>query len=450
MMSFLPVLKLKGSYGALIPVTVFLCFALFLRMVSAEDSVHGESVKFMTVETSDFTIHIENCPEAVFSPSANETVKLLEQFLRVLDVQLAPVFGAERTRYHRTNIYLYADRTSFFRNLRQNNSVPSLPAEHPGGFFNIKTGHISLFYQPTPYYTRQVLLHEVVHWYLWRILGENSVSLPHWFQEGAADYFALHVWDGKTLQAGAVPQVMLEDYPARALAAVQTFRFGENVQRSLDQYALYWGMTRYLFTVEPTKLQEMIRHGFPENPVDWDTLENWLKQQQTSWLWVWNSWEQIGSGILGVSLTTGLIVRKDSPEIMRVRCDPQYQTWTVGLVFNFQSMDQFGIIQFRKPKVTADVFWREIHRTSSGWKMISDWQPFTSDVPKPQFAAHVTGGKMDITWNDKPVITKEILPKSQIGISVHESEVLFETDFPESLRAKSFFYRLIFLTRTGH
>ena len=417
--------------------------------------------EFVTQETQRVVVHAEVVPGLIQSPSVNETEELLKQFRERLNKSLAPVFQKSPIQETAT-VYLYNDRDSFVVSLASHGIDPKrLSTSHPGGFFDLATGKISTFRQPTEYYTRHVLLHEFVHWYVYQLLKGKTESLPLWFQEGLADHFAMHVWDGQVLQIATIPQVMLEDYPARALEAVRKIKTGQTIEHSLDRYALYWAMTRHLLTRQPEKLSEMIQRGFPdEEPVDWNALESGLETEQIPWLWVWNSWEQVGPGaysepverndansvatngsgktpdqfangfnILGASFTSGMMIRKETPDFLNVRITPQSHPWTMGLVFNFENADRFDAIQFQEPAGSfSRIFWRHIRRTDTGWQVLQDWQ-FLGESGKSFFLeATIVSDELRIIWDKIPIPGLSLLPKTRIGLSVHESVVLFHVE----------------------
>lgn len=401
------------------------CFALV-------QGVYAGGERFDSLETEGFVVHTQVRHDFVVSPAARETANILEQFLVKLDGELPQLFGLTLNR-RKAVIYIYSDRDTFYRNLAgRGTSLLSMPTDRAGGFFDIRTGEILLFQQPTAYYTRQILLHEFVHWYIWQLLGDKSLMLPHWLQEGLADHYAVHRWDGKTLKPATPPVVMLEDYPARAIGAVKVIRSGHDLEHSLDLYALYWAMTRYLVLQQPENLIHMIRHGFPDNPVDWETLEVWLEKEQIPWLWVWNCWEQIaGTGVdeelFGISATTGMIVHKTPCDRLEFSVRPETKSWTLGIVFDFTDTDRFEIIQLKNHEKDASLSWRHISRTGSGWKIQTEWgsTKISSRTPA-EVNTEITDNMISVSWNNEPVTSLPVKTPSLLGLSVHESAITFQ------------------------
>lgn len=84
-----------------------------------------------------------------------------------------------------------------------------------GGYFHTATQRAYLYRQPTVYYTRVLLLHEMAHQY--HYLGRETSASAGWYVEGVAEYLGRHDWDDNCIRLGVVPLATLEDLPASAL-----------------------------------------------------------------------------------------------------------------------------------------------------------------------------------------------------------------------------------------
>ncbi len=84
-----------------------------------------------------------------------------------------------------------------------------------GGYFHTATERSYLYRQPTIYYTRVLLLHEMAHQY--HRLARGSTADAGWFVEGVAEFLGRHDWDGECVRLGVLPLGTLEDLPADAL-----------------------------------------------------------------------------------------------------------------------------------------------------------------------------------------------------------------------------------------
>jgi hypothetical protein len=125
-----------------------------------------------------------------------------------------------------------------------------------GGFYHPTTETAYLYQQPTLYFSRQLLLHEVIHQFhhLARLEGHSA---PGWYMEGHAEYLSHYDWDGECLRLGQLPQLTQEDTSARALAALDGldlashFASDESVSRPLE-----WAMFRFFDRAEDGRWSE--------------------------------------------------------------------------------------------------------------------------------------------------------------------------------------------------
>lgn len=85
-----------------------------------------------------------------------------------------------------------------------------------GGYYEPGNGRAYLYRQPTAYYSRVLLLHELVHQYHDHVGGVGA--LPSWYVEGLAEALGRHHWDGNCLELRVRPLLSFEDAAASALA----------------------------------------------------------------------------------------------------------------------------------------------------------------------------------------------------------------------------------------
>lgn len=108
-----------------------------------------------------------------------------------------------------------------------------------GGYYDPGSGRAYLFRQPTAYYSRVLLLHEMTHQY--QDQTSFTSGLPFWYVEGLAEALSRHHWDGSCLQLRVRPLLSWEDGAAGAAAAleggatVSTLLSGESSSRPLAQ-----------------------------------------------------------------------------------------------------------------------------------------------------------------------------------------------------------------------
>jgi hypothetical protein len=110
-------------------------------------------------------------------------------------------------------VFVAADDVGFHQLLAQDGiSQP----EGPGGYYEPSNGRAYLYRQPTAYYSRVLLLHELVHQYQDHVSGIGG--LPFWYVEGLAEALGRHHWDGACLDLRVRPLLSWEDAAADAQA----------------------------------------------------------------------------------------------------------------------------------------------------------------------------------------------------------------------------------------
>ncbi|MFM8979616.1 MAG: hypothetical protein ACKOSS_04040 [Planctomycetia bacterium] len=94
------------------------------------------------------------------------------------------------------------------------------PGGGAGGYYCPLSRTAFLYRQPSAWYTRTLLLHEVAHQF--HFLGATGNRSPgaRWYIEGVAEHLSHHAWDGTTLALGIVPLLSLENRAGLALARV--------------------------------------------------------------------------------------------------------------------------------------------------------------------------------------------------------------------------------------
>ena len=114
-------------------------------------------------------------------------------------------------------VFVAADQAGFEAQLAAD-GISGL--EGAGGYYDPNSRRAYLFRQPTAYYSRVLLLHEIVHQY--QDGREGIGGLPGWYVEGLAEAFSRHHWDGECLQLRVRPLLSWEDAAAAALAELDT------------------------------------------------------------------------------------------------------------------------------------------------------------------------------------------------------------------------------------
>lgn len=108
-------------------------------------------------------------------------------------------------------VWVAADETQFYAQLAE---AGVAQPEGAGGYYDPGTGDAFLYRQPTAYYSRVLLLHELTHQYQDHVSGTSG--LPSWYVEGLAESLGRHHWDGTCVELRVRPLLSWEDAAASA------------------------------------------------------------------------------------------------------------------------------------------------------------------------------------------------------------------------------------------
>lgn len=167
----------------------------------------------------------------------------------------------EKIRGWRVTAYVMNDKQVF----QQAGLIPAAVPDFPHGF---QFGNrVFLLNQPSTYYTRHLLLHEVAHALAFHLFGGAG---PAWFMEGTAEYLATHRWDGHQLEFGIIPEGK-ENFPywgrirmldvrrqkQESLSLVGVMRMKDSPDRYVEPYAWTWSVIQCL-TAYPEYRQPLV------------------------------------------------------------------------------------------------------------------------------------------------------------------------------------------------
>lgn len=194
----------------------------------------------------------------------------------------------------RATAYLIGDR-DLFRKLGY--FTPDLPPIRDG----FQAGNrLFVMEQESTYYRRHLLLHEGVHWVMFRLLGGCG---PPWHMEGAAEYLATHEWDGSNLRQGIIPpnresvpywgriRLIRDDLRSgQAPTLDQILRYSNSQHQQVEPYA--WSWAAYLFFFRHPKYQEFFKQ-LSHNELDYSySLNGKLESQfKNQWSEIQISWQ---------------------------------------------------------------------------------------------------------------------------------------------------------------
>jgi hypothetical protein len=338
----------------------------------------------------------------------------------------------EKAPDKRLRVRVYANVKRF----RQALAADGLDENKSGGFYSFKTKIVYLYQQPSAFYTRQLLLHESTHQFHHHLTSDAALNC-FWYHEGLAEYFGMHNWDGKALQVGVVPALTLEDYPAKALAALaETERNFTGIvsARGKVEYAVAWSLVHFLLNRQPERFRKLAarldrgdapleawRDTFAQDqvPALLKDYRAWVEKHQQPWKIVWQSWQQFGAALEGSDpKVNALAVLKQTPERFAFEMERVQGTGPCGLVFGFRSDQDFYLLQYVNDKEA-----RRLRFKDGKW------------VERKTFALPPRSGglhQLAATVNDKQValfvngVRLETLPApGQVGLNVDSCTARF-------------------------
>jgi hypothetical protein len=311
------------------------------------------------LSTSHFLLYVERLDPA-------ETGRFLEAAYGELSRFFS---GIEPDR--KLQVKIYATRERFQSELDRLRKVFFVRsnAKDSAGVYLRETACSYLYLQPQESRTRQVLLHELSHEYHDFIRPWSKVPSLVFCEEGIAEYFAQHNWDGKVLHLGVMPVIGQVDYPRAALQQLKnTARFDlqsiVNGDTEVD-YPLAWGLVSFLIDQHRTKFNNW-RQGInnevpppyvwqrqfgPVTPEFLHSFEGWLQSNAPPWQVVSGEWFPSGEAIQGRAEKDefALAILNKTPEELNVALSPSStnasSAGTAGAVFGFRGAKNFHVVQ---------------------------------------------------------------------------------------------------------
>ncbi|MBI3098782.1 MAG: DUF1570 domain-containing protein [Planctomycetes bacterium] len=342
-----------------------------LRMTAFLLALLGATARADDLQTAHYDLHVEDI-------DATETGAMLEE----LHATLSGYFG--RAPEGRLPLAVYSTRERWHDALRADGQI----TPEAGGYYAPDTRKAYLFVQPSAYFTRQLILHEATHQFHYLAATGNKTPGADWYTEGLAEYFGMHRWDGSKLETGVVPAITLEDYPAKALEHFDALKcnlegmIAGTVKADRPEA---WALVHFLQHTRSDKFRRLARELDPGKPPlqAWRRafgsvpsrlvaeFRAWLLKHQQPWRIAWIEWQERGGVLEGRSETSALAVLKSAADRLEVGMDDPGPETKAGIVFGFQSTDEFHVVQ-----LMAGDRGRVVRRSAGKWEILA-----TTDIP---------------------------------------------------------------------
>jgi len=250
-------------------------------------------------------------------------------------------------------VELYATEAAWGAAIEADGLAPPWGA---GGLFHTATGKAYLFVQPTRYFTRMLLLHEVAHQF--HAFARTGGASPGWYAEGTAEYLSRHHWDGACLALGIRPLLTEEDRPAAALdwTAVNGFPLGDILDGVAAGRPEQLTVFRYFEAATPDAWQSF-KDVMDTNPVDprgefealfgptadyEQPILDHLAADQEPMTPIFLEWSHIEpAAVEGWSPYFSLARVKGAPSRFEATFTPRSDDWAGGVVVGWDSYDDW-------------------------------------------------------------------------------------------------------------
>ena len=330
----------------------------------AADDTNGVNLR-----TAHYLLYVE-------ALDAGETGRFLEAAYE----QLKEFFKVEPDR--KLQIKIYATKERYQKEAEKLRSVFAVnrKVRDLAGLYLRETACSYLYVQPGEYTTRRVLLHEVTHEYHDFIRPWSRIPSLDMCEEGIAEFFSWHNWDGKVLRLGIVPPIAKADHARAALRQLHnTVRFDlESIVAGDTEvdYPLAWGLVSFLIDrhrpkfdiwrqglnngVEPAVVwQKQFGPGMPELR---HSLERWLQSNTAPWEVISGEWFPAGHFIEGHASEddSSLAILTHTPSELTVALDSPSSNAVGGAVFGFRGAKNFHVVQ-----QSTNGHWEVMHCTGN-------------------------------------------------------------------------------------
>jgi hypothetical protein len=253
-----------------------------------------------------------------------------------------------------------------------------------------------------------------------------------------AEYFGMHNWDGKVLHVGVVPAVTLEDYPARALAALpETERNFAAVVGSRDkiEYAVAWSLVHFLLHRQPERFRKLAarlddgappadawKEAFGPEPAGPLVKEYraWVERHQQPWRIVWQGWQQRGAMLEGFDAEVNAlaVLKRPPPARFAVELERVQGKGPFGLAFGIRSDKDFYLLQIVNQKEV-----RRLRYKDGKWVEMRYFKLPPRTGERHQLAAVVRGKQVELFANGVRLEALEV--SGQVGLNVDSCTARF-------------------------
>lgn len=304
-----------------------------------------------------------------------------------LYAQLERYFGAQPAHEGKLEVRFWPTVEGYHQGgLSDGIPEPSLAS---GGIYWTGTSVAYFWRQPSESFTRHLFLHELTHQFQFLSVMHNQGGAPDWYNEGLAEQFGYHHWDGATLETGEDDVLGLElDIPRMSeQGRAGTYDVCAVVEGSAGAgKPTSWAAVHYLLSGPDAELTrrfralepriwsgelrgaELVRALFgADRAAARDAVNRWLASLRTTWQIEWIHWDSRGADLVGESGVVALVrTRAVYEHGGQIQATLHEESGSAGLVLAFRSTSDF-LALYRRPGGRLEL----VQRTSAGWKTLA-------------------------------------------------------------------------------
>jgi hypothetical protein len=285
-----------------------------------------------------------------------------DEWARMLEAawpQYAEFFGtaAKLRRGERLRVAMYEDDATWRAAILAGGGTPP----QAGGYYCPGARVAYIKRQPSPWYTRTLLLHEAAHQYHYFARSGHGKPGGNWYVEGVAEHLGSHSWDGETLHLGVLPLLSLENRAGAALTAVSApeFSLDDLIEAPAASRPEAMLLVRFLQSTRRKKFDALARRldrgtvvqgkGFTRAVGKSEKLleewREWLAAHQEPLVPVFVDWDTRGPALLhGAGTVVSICRSRDAAASVEARVSAlDDRALRAGLLISFESPQRYVI-----------------------------------------------------------------------------------------------------------
>lgn len=373
---------------------------------------------------------IQSAHYQFYSDGPTDEAKEFSQVLESAWPQFASFFDGEPKVSRKKLVVRFFENKETWRKAMADDG--HIETTNAGGRYWTDTKTAYFHRQPSPYYTRCLLLHEAAHQFHYLSCGLGN-NVEKWYIEGVAEHLANHHWDGDSLKLGQTG-LSLENYPKKALESLTSTPrpLVAMIENQQENRPLGMMLVRYLITTQPKKYsrftrsiekgndaQKIFRRYFGKISDFAPQFSEWVTMNQEPLKIVFNEWERLQVAEFKGSSTNVVSLAVFPETVSLAQCAmPVPKEGRSGVVLSFQDATNYTVAL-----LSSDGRLAIQARENNNWRKIDSSDFEIGDEVQIAVKRDVSGIQLMIN-GDK--LGPYSFPHGRLGLAVDSSEVHFK------------------------